>query len=124
MWVGERPAGDRTEGQASTGAGLPAGHGGLTPERPGRVTPDPREAACSLGWRLFGCGDWARAAARSGDRQVLAVRRAIHTALHLAGAVSVLEHRLSGIGIGIDVAAAGVAVLRRYDFVSQPRCSP
>ncbi|KVN65200.1 hypothetical protein DF118_25605 [Burkholderia stagnalis] len=79
-------------------------------------------AACSLGWRLFGCGDWARAAARSGDRQVLAVRRAIHTALHLAGAVSVLEHRLSGIGIGM--AAAGVAVLRRYDFVSQPRCSP
>ncbi|WP_155628857.1 hypothetical protein [Burkholderia stagnalis] len=53
---------------------------------------------------------------------MLAVRRAIHTALHLAGAVSVLEHRLSGIGIGM--AAAGVAVLRRYDFVSQPRCSP
>ncbi|WP_155631905.1 hypothetical protein [Burkholderia stagnalis] len=55
---------------------------------------------------------------------MLAVRRAIRTAPHSAGAVSVLEHRLSGIGIGIDVAAAGVAVLQRYDFVSQPRCSP
>ncbi|WP_155631243.1 hypothetical protein [Burkholderia stagnalis] len=53
---------------------------------------------------------------------MLAVRHAIRTALHSAGAVSVLEHRLSG--IGIDVAAAGVAVLQRYDFASQPRCSP
>jgi len=55
---------------------------------------------------------------------VLAVRQAIRAVPHSAGAVSVLEHRLSGIGIGIDVAAAGVAVLQRYDFVSQPRCSP
>lgn len=70
-------------------------------------------AALSLGWRLFLLGDWERAAARAGDPDVLAVRRAIREALQFTDAVSVLEHALSGIGM----AAVGVAALQFYYYV-------
>jgi hypothetical protein len=70
-------------------------------------------AALLLGWRLFLLGDWARAAARAGDPDVLAVRRAIREALQLTDAVSVLEHALSGIGM----AAVGVAALQFYYYI-------
>ncbi|KVT75700.1 hypothetical protein WT25_02085 [Burkholderia territorii] len=70
-------------------------------------------AALSLGWRLYLWGDWERAAARAGDPDVLAVRRAIREALQFTDAVSVLEHALSGIGM----AAVGVAALQFYYYV-------
>ncbi|MBY8608171.1 hypothetical protein K7N18_25425 [Burkholderia arboris] len=73
-------------------------------------------AAFSLGWWLFAWGNWERAAARGGDGHVLAVRRAIRTALHWDHAVSVLEHALSGIGM----AAVGIAILQVYYFAYQP----
>lgn len=70
-------------------------------------------AAVSLGWRLFLWGDWERAAARAGDPDVLAARRAIREALQFADAVSVLEHALSGVGM----AAVGVGALQFYYYV-------
>lgn len=72
--------------------------------------------AFSLGWGLFEWGNWERAAARAGDRQVLKVRHAIREALQCPDAVSVLEHALSGIGM----AAFGMAVLQVYYFAYHP----
>ncbi|WP_290440061.1 phage integrase family protein [Burkholderia cenocepacia] len=73
-------------------------------------------AAFSFGWALFEWGNWERAAARAGDRQVLKVRHAIREALQFPDAVSVLEHALSGIGM----AAFGMAILQVYYCAYQP----
>lgn len=72
--------------------------------------------AFSVGWWLFEVGNWERAAARAGDRKVLAVRRAIRESLQFPDAVSVLEHVLSGIGMAVF----GVAILQIYYFAYHP----
>ncbi|RQY49120.1 hypothetical protein DF112_23975 [Burkholderia stagnalis] len=61
-------------------------------------------------------GEWERAAARAGDREVVAGRHAIRATLHWADAVSVLEHALSGVGFAL----AGVVLLQLFYFAYWP----
>ncbi|RQR52622.1 hypothetical protein DIE18_31260 [Burkholderia sp. Bp9125] len=65
---------------------------------------------------MFQWGEWERAAARAGDREVCAGRQAIRAALHWPDAVSVLEHALSGIGFAL----AGVVLLQLFYFAYWP----
>ncbi|KWN65894.1 hypothetical protein WT90_32895 [Burkholderia stagnalis] len=65
---------------------------------------------------MFQWGEWERAAARAGDREVRAGRHAIRTALQWADAVSVLEHALSGVGFAL----AGVVLLQCFYFAYWP----
>ncbi|GAB7536948.1 hypothetical protein [Burkholderia sp. 3C] len=70
--------------------------------------------AISFAWRLFLWGDSERSAAIHGDLRVRAIRKMIRTALHWDGAVSTLEHALSGVGI----AFIGVGILQLYYFAA------